>query len=249
MIKDIPYLTEEYILHLKESFRRKANDKFGKTGLSFVTLKFAQTLDGKIATLNGDSRWISGDSSLRLAHCLRSCHDALLVGADTIIHDDPQLTVRLWKGKNPLKIIVDGRLRIPLNSKILKDGSALSTIIATTSLAEQEKTEKMRSKGVRIWVLKKTRSSRVDMLHLIQRLSRENIHSILVEGGSKIHASFLQSKLADHLVVVIAPMLVGKGINCVRPNIPREFKSLISLSSCRFLSADNDVILEAPIGT
>jgi diaminohydroxyphosphoribosylaminopyrimidine deaminase/5-amino-6-(5-phosphoribosylamino)uracil reductase len=246
-MKEIPPLTEKAILRLKESLRKRAKTKFGKTGLPFVTLKYAQTLDGKIATITGDSRWISGVSSLRLAHGLRSCHEALLVGVDTIIRDDPRLTVRLVKGKNPLKIIVDSRLRIPLNSKILKGKMALSTIIATTSLAEQGKIKRMQSTGATVWVVKKTRSSQVDLCHLVQRLSRENIHALLVEGGSRIHASFLKNKLADHLVVVIAPMIVGKGINCVRPNIPENFQSLISISSCRFLLADNDVILEASI--
>jgi diaminohydroxyphosphoribosylaminopyrimidine deaminase/5-amino-6-(5-phosphoribosylamino)uracil reductase len=246
-MNDIPPLTEKAILRLKESLSRRAKAKFRKTGWPFVTLKYAQTLDGKIATLTGDSRWISGDSSLGLAHRLRSCHDALLVGADTIIRDDPRLTVRLAKGRNPLKIIVDSRLRVPLNSKILKGKAALSTIIVTTALPEQVKIKRMQSTGAKVWVVRKTRSSQVDLRHLVQRLSRENIHALLVEGGSRIHASFLQNKLADHLVVVIAPMIVGKGINCVRPNIPGEFESLLSLSSCRFLLADNDVILEAPI--
>jgi riboflavin biosynthesis pyrimidine reductase len=100
-MKNVPGLRKEDVQHLEKSLARLVRSKYSRTSLPFVTLKYAQTLDGKIATKSGDSRWISGPSSLRLAHHLRSWHDAIMVGVDTILRDDPLLTVRLVKGKNP----------------------------------------------------------------------------------------------------------------------------------------------------
>jgi diaminohydroxyphosphoribosylaminopyrimidine deaminase/5-amino-6-(5-phosphoribosylamino)uracil reductase len=243
-MKNIPALTETTISRLEKSLQRLAQAKLLGTGLPLVTLKFAQTLDGKIATLTGDSRWISGSTSLRLAHRMRSCHDALLVGVGTVIRDDPLLTVRLVKGKNPQKIVLDSRLRTPPHSNVLRGRGALSTIIATTS-SDQRKIERIQSAGARVWLIKKDRQDRVRLPDLLRQLGQENIRSVLVEGGSRVHASFLEKKLADHLLVVIAPRILGKGISCVRPSIPRRFRSLISLSTCSFFQAVDDVIMEA----
>ena len=126
-----------------EQFKRQIRLKFKKTHLPFVTLKFAQTLDGKIATKTGDSRWISSLSSRRLAHRLRSIHQAVLVGVDTIIKDDPQLTARLVKGRNPLRIVVDSRLRSPLKAKVFNTQKDTKTILATTSRANNKKIKQL----------------------------------------------------------------------------------------------------------
>lgn len=247
-MKNVPILTDKIISELEKSLDQLAQAKYRKTGLPFVTLKFAQTLDGKIATLTGDSRWISGPSSLRFAHQLRSCHDAILVGVGTIIRDDPRLTVRLFEGKNPKKIIVDSRLRTPVNSNILRGKAALSTIVATTSLSDKEKIKKYQSKGAEVLLIKKDRSNQVDLQNLLQELGKRNICSVLVEGGSKIINSFLKKRsyrsigLADHLLVVIAPKIVGSGITYVTPN---RFKHLFSFSHLKFFRSGDDIIIQA----
>ncbi|NIM97537.1 MAG: 5-amino-6-(5-phosphoribosylamino)uracil reductase [candidate division Zixibacteria bacterium] len=246
-MKSIPVLTEKIVSEFEKSLQKLAQTKHGVTGLPFVTLKFAQTLDGKIATLTGDSRWISGSSSLRFAHRLRSCHQALLVGVDTIIQDDPRLTVRLVKGKSPLRIIADSRLRTPLDSGILKGKAAVSTVIATTSLADPLRIEKVQAAGAKVWIMKKDRSNRIDLRNLLRELGQRSMRSLLVEGGSKILASFLEKRLADYMVVVIAPKILGRGIDCVRVSVPPRFKRLISLSPCRFFKAGDDIIMQAPI--
>lgn len=244
-MKTIPELTEESILKLEKSLGKLVQPKYLKTGLPFVTLKFAQTLDGKIATPTGDSRWISGPSSLRFAHQLRRFHDAVLVGVGTIIRDNPQLTVRLIKGRNSKRIIVDSRLRTPLYSNILKGKAALSTIIAITSLADPKRVERYRSKGAEVWVMKKDRSNRVELQNLLEELGQRGIRSVLVEGGSKIITAFLRSRLSDHLVVVIAPKIIGKGKNSVSVSTSIGFKNPLSFSSFKFFRLGDDVILDA----
>ena len=241
-MKNIPILTDKIISELEKSLGKLTQTKYRRTGLPFVTLKIAQTLDGKIATPTKDSRWISSPSSLRFAHRMRSWHDAILVGVDTIIRDDPQLTVRFIKGKNPKKIIVDSQLRTPIYSNVLKGKTALSTIIATTSLSDKEKIKRYEFKGVEVWLVKKDRSNQVDLPSLLQELGQRGIRSVLVEGGSKIINTFLKKRMADHLVIVIAPKIVGTGITYVTPS---RFEHLFTFSHLEFFRSGNDVILEA----
>lgn len=246
-MKSIPFLTEKSTRLLTRSLKMIAGAKYRKTGLPSVTLKFAQSLDGKIATITGDSKWISGPSSLRFAHRLRSSHDAALVGVNTLIRDDPRLTVRLVKGRNPRRIIVDSRLRIPLGCHLLRGKSASSTIVATTSHSSKQKARRIQSTGAEVWHVRKDRSNRVDLQHLLQRLGQANISSVLVEGGSELLSSFLRRRLADYLVVVIAAKIVGKGINSVGLPASRRPKSLISLSSLRYFRSGDDIILTARV--
>jgi len=246
-MKDIPLLTEKHIRQLARSLQKAARVKHRKTGLPLVTLKFAQTLDGKMATVTGDSKWISGFCSLLFAHRLRSIHDAVLVGVDTIIRDDPALTVRLVKGVSPRRIIVDSRLRIPLQSKVLGKRSAQSTVIATTSLSDQRKADRIISAGAEVWRIRKDVSDRVDLPYLLQKLGRSDIGSVLVEGGPRVLTSFLKRRLADYLVVVIAPRIVGKGIDSLGPAASRGSAGLISAPSFKYLRSGDDVILTARV--
>jgi diaminohydroxyphosphoribosylaminopyrimidine deaminase/5-amino-6-(5-phosphoribosylamino)uracil reductase len=246
-MKSISVLTEKNVSKIEKSLRKLAQAKHRRTGFPLVILKFAQTLDGKIATLTGDSRWISGPSSLRFAHRMRSLCDAILVGVDTIIRDDPRLTVRLVEGKNPLKIILDSRLRTPLGSGVLKGRSATSTIIATTSLSHGREIKSMESTGAAVWMIAGDDSNRVNLPELLRKLGQKDVRLILVEGGSRIFASFLKKRMADHLLVVVAPKIMGKGINCVAPSSTRKFEKLISSSYCRYFQSSHDVIIEVPL--
>jgi riboflavin-specific deaminase-like protein len=176
---------------------------------------------------------------------MRNISDAVLVGVDTIIRDNPRLTVRLKKGRNPKKIILDARLRTPLYSNVLRGKAALSTIIATTSLADQRKIKKIETTGAKVWSMKKDRTRQVDLKGLLQELGQRNFRSILVEGGSKIISSFLRYRLADHLVVVIAPQILGRGINSVSSSTVSGFKNLVLTPSPRYFLSGYDVILQA----
>jgi len=244
-MKNIPILTEDAILKLEKSLGRFIQAKHRKTGLPFVTLKFAQTLDGKNATLTGDSKWISSPDSLRFAHRMRSIHDAILVGVGTIIQDDPQLTVRLVEGKNPIKIIVDSQLRTPINSKALQGKTEHSTIFATTSLCDAKKIKRYESQGAEILIIKKSISNQVDLPNLLHELGKRNIRSVLVEGGAKIINSFLEKRLFDQLMVVIAPKILGRGMSYIDISTPIRANNLISFSSFKYFRSGDDIILSA----
>ena len=173
----------------------------------FVTLKLAQTLDGRIADPSGRSRWISCEEARKLVHRLRSKSDAVLVGIGTVLADDPSLDVRYVKGKNPVKIVVDSTLRMPLGSKVFK-GSRL--IVATAGGISKEKKDSATAKGADVWEFPSERG-RVDLEALLKKLADESITSILVEGGGKIAASFLDRRLVDKVYFFIAPRIIGRG--------------------------------------
>lgn len=177
------------------------------TGHPYVTYKCAMTLDGKIATITGESRWISCEESRKYVHKLRSASDAVMVGVDTIIADDPQLTVRHVRGKNPLRIIVDSHLRTPESVAVLSGTLAKKTLIATVEtnrrihlLYEQ--------RGANILVCRE-RDGRVDLEDMLGQLGRMGIQSILLEGGSRLAGHALEHGLIDECVFFYAPKVIG----------------------------------------
>ncbi|MEI7637604.1 MAG: bifunctional diaminohydroxyphosphoribosylaminopyrimidine deaminase/5-amino-6-(5-phosphoribosylamino)uracil reductase RibD [Syntrophus sp. (in: bacteria)] len=194
------------------------NEKFFKfmtTSLPFITLKYAQTLDGRIATATGHSRWISSPESRRYAHRLRGVHDAILVGSGTVLLDDPELTVRLVKGRNPLRIVLDSRLRIPLESRILQNQNQARTMIVTTGKAAKGKLKRLKDMGIELLFTNMMENGEINLSELFLKLGQKSVSSILIEGGSSVITSVLREGLADKLLVIIAPKIVGKGIEGV----------------------------------
>jgi diaminohydroxyphosphoribosylaminopyrimidine deaminase/5-amino-6-(5-phosphoribosylamino)uracil reductase len=196
--------------HLNERFI-----KFIRTRIPFVTLKFAQTLDGRIATADGHSRWISSPASLKFAHTLRAIHDGILIGSGTLSKDDPELTVRLVRGRNPVRIIVDTRLRLSMNAKVLKNQDQARTIVATTAAADRKKRATLDKMGIETILIDQDRHRCVDLGKLMIELGKREISSVLVEGGAGIITSVLRQHLGDRIIVVIAPKIVGAGIDAV----------------------------------
>ncbi len=184
--------------------------KFMRTGLPFVTLKIAQTLDGKIATPSGDSRWVSGEASRRLVHRWRAQMDAVLVGIGTVLQDDPELTVRLVKGRNPKRVVLDPHLKIPLESRLVKDGQS-ETIVVTAS-KDEKKIEDLKKRGVSVISAQLTRGGAFDLADVLKKLTEFQIISILVEGGSGVFSSFLKQRAFDRLAVFHAPKIAGAGL-------------------------------------
>ncbi len=173
----------------------------------FISLKYAMTLDGKLAARTGDSKWITGELARTYAHRLRKQHDAILVGIGTVLEDDPELTTRMVQGKNPIRIILDSRLRISLMANVLNP--AARTIIFTGLEADAFKVEALNAfPNVEVIRLPLAEGHIPLDLMLIQLQQRE-ITSLLVEGGSQIHGAFKDAGLADRVYAFIAPKIVG----------------------------------------
>ncbi len=191
-----------------EEEARRANEiffKFITTGRPFVQLKLAESLDGKIATRTGDAKWISGADSRVEVHRLRRRFAAILVGVGTVIVDDPRLTVRHVVGKDPLRIVLDGRGRIPLAATLLRGEGR--TIVVTAAMA-REKEEALLALGAEVWRLPEKEGC-VDLPAFLRRLGEEKIDSLLVEGGGETAATFLEADLFDKVTFFIAPVLIG----------------------------------------
>lgn len=239
--------------------------KYAETGLPFVTLKFAASLDGQIATQTGDSQWISGKPSLKLAHELRRDHDAVMVGIGTVLSDDPQLTVRLVDGPSPLRVVVDSRLRIPPTAKVLTAEDPSRTLIATTDLADTERIKEVESMGITVRTLPRAPASgraafpldgdpnsatpelppvHVDLGALLKFLGDTGVGSILVEGGAGIITTLLASRKADRLVVAIAPKIIGRGIPAIGDLGVHRLSDAITFSSVKTRKLGNDIIFD-----
>lgn len=188
---------------------RQLNEKFFhyiQTKTPFVTLKAAVTLDGKTATKLGDSKWISSPQSRQDVHTLRHEHDAILVGINTVLQDNPLLTTRRPQGgKNPIRVILDSQLKIPLDSNVLLDQSA-KTIIFTGNHVDSLKKEKIENLGAEII---SAATPNISIKEVLKILGQRNIMSLLVEGGSEVHASFVKCNAFQQIILYIAPTVIG----------------------------------------
>ncbi|MFD1336795.1 bifunctional diaminohydroxyphosphoribosylaminopyrimidine deaminase/5-amino-6-(5-phosphoribosylamino)uracil reductase RibD [Oceanobacillus iheyensis] len=172
----------------------------------FITMKAASTLDGKVATKTNHSKWITSEAAREDVHHLRNEHAAILVGIQTIIHDDPALTTRIPNGRNPIRIVLDSSLRIPLDAQIIQDKRA-PTMIFTKEEVDQKKKDKLETVGVKI--INTSGKEQTDIQDVINHLGNQQISSLLLEGGGNIHASFLAAGLVDKVVLYMAPKLSG----------------------------------------
>jgi diaminohydroxyphosphoribosylaminopyrimidine deaminase/5-amino-6-(5-phosphoribosylamino)uracil reductase len=190
---------------------KKLNEVFMKYILEkkpFVLMKSAMSLDGKIATYSGESKWISGEESRKNVHILRNEISSIMVGVETVIKDNPELTCRLKNGRNPIRIVVDSSLRIPLESKLVETAREIKTIIATTDRADYEKSIRLKEKGV-IVLITESINKQVDLLDIMKKLGEMKIDSILLEGGGTLNFSALSQGIVDKVQVYIAPMIIG----------------------------------------
>lgn len=198
---------------LQEKACRNLNEdyvKFITTGLPFVTFKAAASLDGRVATGTGESRWISGEASRRLVHRLRAKSDAILAGIGTIRKDDPELTARPDQkiAKKPLRVVMDSRLRIPLNARIVRSPLPAPTLIATTKKSPPKKRELLRRRGIEVIVLPE-KNGKVDPRALLRALGKKGVMSLLLEGGPELASAFFREKLIDKFLIFLAPKLIG----------------------------------------
>lgn len=184
--------------------------KYIRTGLPFVTLKVASTLDGKLATASGDSRWVTGAAARERVHRLRDRVDAIVVGAGTVDQDDPQLTTRLPEGggRDPLRLVVDSGGRTSPAKKLFRLGSSARTVLALSNRAPRAREAAYRDAGAEVWRFP-AGARGVRLKPLLRRLATEGCNHVLVEGGAQLFASFLRERLADELWLFLAPKLVG----------------------------------------
>lgn len=208
-------ILEDAGIHVEYGFLqdelRKQNEVFFKWiehKKPFIVLKAAMTLDGKIATATGQSKWITNETSRAYGYKLRDIYDGIMVGINTVIEDNPMLTARVDGGKNPIRIVVDSSLRIDINANVVQDKSA-KTIVATTDKADKDKILKLQAQDVDVIVVDKDKNDKVDIEKLLDILGQQNICSILVEGGATLSGSFVAKKLVDKVYFFIAPKIIG----------------------------------------
>lgn len=213
----------------------------------FVIMKTAMTLDGKIATCLGDSKWISGESSRQHVHAIRDRLAAIMVGINTVLADNPSLTTRLYsgRGKDPVRIVVDSKGVLPLDSKVINMKSPAYTILATTSMIESEKERQLINRGVRILKVDGP-EEHVDLAKLMEELYKLEIDSVLLEGGGGLNAAALNSGIVDKVMVFVAPKIIG-GKDAKTPvegtgiKLMKDAIKLQDISISRF---DEDILME-----
>ena len=195
---------------LEEECRRlnEAYIKYITRRRPFVTLKLAASLDGKIAAANGDSRWISSEDSRRVVHQLRNRMDAVVVGVGTVIADDPQLTCRISNGRNPWRVVLDSRLRVPLSAQLLRQSDPGKTIIVTGARSRRKKIHAIEALGARVWQVK-LRRRRIPWAPIVKQLAERGVLSVMIEGGATTAAWALQEKAVDRILFFYAPMILG----------------------------------------
>jgi GTP cyclohydrolase II len=206
----------------------------------YVVLKYAQTLDGRIATAMGDSKWISCEAERTVSHALRAACDAVMVGIDTVVRDDPQLTVRIVAGSSPVRVVLDSTLRMPRDAKVLGDHA--STVVFTTTRALASAREWLEDQHVEVHVVRPGPDG-VDIVDALRVLRRRGVESLLVEGGAKVITSLLAAGLVDRLVVAVAPTIIGAGTEAVRDLGVTQVMDGIRLHGRFVCSVDDDVMV------
>lgn len=235
---------------LKEKAERlnEAFSKFITRRRPFVILKIASSLDGKIATPAGESKWITGDISRRFVHRLRSEVDAVMVGIGTILKDDPSLTSRVKDGRDPIRIVVDERLCIPTGSKVLSLDSPSKTYIATidgASKAKKAKIRKIEERGGIVLVVKE-KDGLVDLSSLMDRLGEMEITSLLIEGGAEINASALAEGIVDKAIFFFAPKIIGgqRSLSSIGGCSPENLEKATYVHDIRIKKMGEDIMVE-----
>ena len=219
--------------------------KFITTGLPFVTIKIAQTLDGKIATSRGESKWITGSAAREEGHLLRDANDAILVGINTVLKDDPLLTARTTGGRDPVRVIVDSSLRLPPGAKVLTQRSDALTVVATLASAPKARRKGLEAAGAKVLPVRSDRG-RVDLRDLMRKLAAMDITSVLIEGGAEVHASALKAGIVDKAVIFIAPTLMtGKdSVSSIGGQSPRRLSEAIRISDAETRIVGRDLMVE-----
>jgi len=226
--------------------------KYIKTQRPYTVIKTAMSLDGKIATASGESQWITGKGAREYVHTLRDQMSGIMVGVGTVMEDNPSLTTRLKEkeGKDPHRIVVDTRGRIPLTANILHLKSKGKTIIASTELMKRDKKKALEDLGATV-LMNPIKNERVDLRHLFEKLGEAHIDSLLVEGGATINFSLIEEGLVDRIMSFIAPKIIG-GESAKTPIGGRgilRMEEVISLQNIKYRHFGEDLMIQGDINS
>jgi GTP cyclohydrolase II len=214
--------------------------ELASTAMPFVTLTYAQSIDGSIAACNGAPVELSGTVAMDFTHQLRAMHDAILIGINTVMTDDPLLTVRRVKGANPRPVVLDSTLRIPPACRLVQRRD-VATIVATTEDASEEKARHLTEAGAEVWRFPATQNGEVEIAALLARLAGIGISSVMVEGGSRVITSIITAGLAHQLILTVSPRFLG-GVRAVGA-LEAAAESRRELVRVRYVVAGGDLMI------
>jgi diaminohydroxyphosphoribosylaminopyrimidine deaminase/5-amino-6-(5-phosphoribosylamino)uracil reductase len=222
--------------------------KLAQTGIPYVTVKWAMSLDGKIATVSGDSRWISGEKSRNLVHKLRADMDAIVVGVNTVIRDDPLLTVRHARMKRaPMRIVLDYSAKTPPTSSVAQTASSIDTLIVASAKALRDRMDNLEAAGCVVLKVNARKEGFIDLRNLLEFLGRKHFTNILIEGGGEVIASAFEDKVVDRVLAFIAPKILG-GRDAVSPvegiGVP-GIPDAIRLRKVKHRQVGDDMLIDA----
>jgi GTP cyclohydrolase II len=226
---------------------RRAYREAEPSEMPWTTLTYAQSLDGSIAAPGHKTLLLSNEFSMIMTHQLRDFHDAVLVGINTIMSDDPRLTVRLVAGRNPQPVVLDRQLRFPLSARLLGD-PCVSPIIVCSHVASRQKEEQLRNAGAQVIRIAEGPDGMLDLADLLRQLKRMGLDSLMVEGGARVISSFLATRLADQVVLTISPQFIG-GVRAVEPCQLFSADGVPRLCNLKYFQLDDDLIVCGKMST
>lgn len=230
------------ILEREAKKLNEAYIKYMRTKRPYVMIKVAMSADGRIATKTGDSKYITSKEARAYVHKLRTEVDAVMVGLNTVLRDNPELTPRLFKGKDPMKIVVDSRLKIPRNCNLMKEPAKL--IIATTKKAPKAEIKKLQQKGINV-IITGSKNGMVDPQDLMKQLGKHEITSVMIEGGSELNSSAINARVVDKILMFAAPKLIGNGLGAIGNLGINKINKAINLKNPETRKVGKDLLIEA----
>lgn len=215
----------------------------------FVVLKAAMSLDGRIATRTGDSKWITGPAAREVGHRLRAELDAVLVGRETAVVDDPQLTARVPGAKDPLRVVLDSKARLPLEARLVRTARRVPTLVACTEAASARRRRALAAAGVEVVALPADPTGLVSLPALLAALYARGVNGVLVEGGARVHGAFLDAGLVHKVVFFAAPLLIGgvEAPSAIAGRGAAELRSALALTDLRAEPVGPDLMLTARV--
>ena len=220
--------------------------KFITNKLPYVTLKAAQTLDGMIADKNKNSEWISSKESRKYVHWLRARYDAVLIGSDTARIDNPKLTVRMVEGRNPFRVVLDSNLNLKTDLFLFQNNSDKKTILITSEVnkSKSNKINRLEKLGVRVLFVRQDDNGRLILKSILKELTKLQLISILVEGGSKVYSSFIKQNLFDNIFLFVSPKILGSGLKTFSELKSSKLSDTAKLSIRRTQKIGDDLFIE-----